>query len=90
MKITERNNSTINRPARVGFDRFGPLFALSLSLSLSLSLLNSTYLLLRKQPWQPSAGAAFCLFLGMAADRFYSSEGVMFCEPILNDYKITH
>ena len=32
------------------------------TLSLSLSLLNSTYLLLRKQSWQPSARAAFCRF----------------------------
>jgi hypothetical protein len=30
-----------------------------------LSLLNSTYLLLRKQSWQPSARAAFCLFPGI-------------------------
>jgi len=35
-------------------------------LSLSLSLSKLYYLLLRKQPWQRSAKAAFCLFSGMA------------------------
>lgn len=35
------------------------------SKSFLLSLLNSTYLLLRKQSWQGSVGAAFYLFLSM-------------------------
>ena len=50
---------------------FGMLF--TLSLSLSLSLLNSTYLLLRKQSWQHSARAAFCLFPGRAAGLGFSA-----------------
>jgi len=37
-----------------------------------LSLLNSTYVLLRKQSWQRSARAAFCLFPGMATSGLYS------------------
>jgi len=42
MKIMERNNSVMNRPGRVCFDRSGPLFALSLSLSLKLSIFTVT------------------------------------------------
>ena len=44
-------------PAADGFNVFGPI----------LSLLNSTYLQLRKQPWQCSVRAVLCLFPGVAA-----------------------
>jgi hypothetical protein len=60
MKIVERNSGMMNRPGRVGFDRSGPLFAL-------LNFSKLTYLLLRKQSWQRSAGTAFCLFRDMAS-----------------------
>jgi len=52
-----------------------------LSLSLSLSLLNSTYLLLRKQSWQRSVGAVYYFFRAWQPLATFPVAGsVMLCE----------
>jgi len=70
--IMDRCNEAL-RPWYEGFvKKSTDAGSLELAQSL-LSLLNSTYLLLQKQSWQSSAGAAFCFFPGMAAS------GKFFC-----------